>query len=237
MAVVPSRLLSLLPILLSALAGAVLLLPGLTDGTSAFTAIFTVELLLPLVGIAVVLGQLPRRIRPWAVLALMTGASAGLLFRETLYSLMAPVPGAAAHLFLAGPIACALTGLILILSSTWRPWIALPVLPAIAAALAVATRLGDPALYAAHYLETALALQACILVAVAWPVACFSHPVLYTAARIFGSWMLAVALLYGGAYLAGRETGLTPPPFAPIPTEAAASVRPDSAKTPTGRAP
>ena len=37
------------------------------------------------------------------------------------------------------------------------------------------------------------------------------------ATRLGGSWMLAVALLYGGAFLAGRETQLSPPDFPPLP--------------------
>ncbi len=223
MAVAPPKLLPPLALLSAALAGGFLLLPGLKDGTSAFTGLFTVELLLPLVGVAVVLGQLPGRIKTWAVLALILGAAGGLLFRETLYGLMAPVPGAASHLFLAGPLACAMVGLVLILPPAWRPWIALSLLPAIAAALAVATHLGDPALFAPHYLGSAFALQSSILLAVSWLVARFQHPVLHTASRILGSWMLAVALLYGGAYVAGRDAGLVAPPFPPIPVEEGAS--------------
>ncbi|RKE86125.1 hypothetical protein [Rhizobium sp. AG855] len=219
MSVTPSRLVPLIVPALAVLVFAVLLASGMQNGSSAFAAILTVELLLPLVGVAVVLGQLAQAQRVWALVAIVLGAAIGLLFREAFYILLAPVPGAAAHLFLAGPIACALTGLILILPPAMRAPVALPLLPVIAAALAIATRLGDPALFARHYLETAIALQVSILAAVAWPVAHFPHPVLQTASRILGSWMLAVALLYGGAYVAGRDGGLTPPPFPEIPFE------------------
>ena len=237
MALAPSRLLSLCTLVAALLAGGLLLVPGVQDGTSAFTAILTVELLLPLVGIAVVLGQLTRKHRLWTVLVLVLGVGAGLQFREMLYALMAPVPGAAPHLFLTGPIACALTGLVLILPPARRIWIAQLLLPVAAAAIAIAIRLGDPALFAPHYLTSAFALQACILIAIAWPVAGFPHPVLDTASRILGSWMLAVALLYGGAYVAGRETGVTPPPFPPIPADATTSGRAEGAETPMGTPP
>lgn len=237
MAIAPSRLVPLVTLAAALLAGGFLLLPGVHEGSSAFTAIVSVELILPLIGIAVVLGQLPQKQRLWAAIALVLGAGAGLQFRETLYSLMAPVPGAASHLFLTGPIACALTGLVLILPPNRRSWLALVLLPSAAAAIAIATRLSDPALFAGHYLPAAFALQASILVAVAWPVSEFSHPALHIAARILGSWMLAVALLYGGAYVAGKETGLIPPPFPPIPAEALATGSAGRTEAPTGQAP
>lgn len=212
-----SRMLSLLPLAAGAITVVFVLLPGLKTGTSAFTGILTVELLLPLVGIAVILGQLPRRALPLALIVLFAAAAAGLVFRETIYRLVAPVPNAAAHLFLAGPVAGLAIGAGLVLPPGTRRWIVLPLLALAGAALAIATRLSDPALFAPAYFEAALGLQALILLAIAWPVASFAHPVLHTASRILGSWMIAVALLYGGAFVAARETSLTPPPFPPLP--------------------
>ncbi|TPP09902.1 hypothetical protein [Rhizobium glycinendophyticum] len=199
-----------------ALAVGFILAPGLRNGSSPFTALATVELLLPLFGIAVLTGQLPGRFAAPGVFVLFIGGLAGLVFRETLYAILAPVPGAAQHLFLAGPIACAVTGVLLVLPLGWRPYMVLPFLPLAGAALAVATRLSDPTLFAPNYLASALALQASALFAIAWPVSRFPHPVLQVGSRIIGSWMLAVALLYGGAYVAGRDKSLTPPPFPPL---------------------
>ncbi|WP_156378571.1 MULTISPECIES: hypothetical protein [unclassified Rhizobium] len=212
----PSRLWSLLFLALWALTVGIILVPSLRDESSAFTALATVELLLPLFGIAVLIGQLPVRFAALGVLVLFIGGVAGLVFRETLYVLLAPVPGAASHLFLAGPIACAVAGILLVLPLGWRPYVVLPLLPLAGAVLAVATRLSDPTLFAPGYLASAFALQASAFFAIAWPVSRFSHPVLQVGARILGSWMLAVALLYGGAYVAGRDKSLTPPPFPPL---------------------
>jgi GNAT superfamily N-acetyltransferase len=237
MVLTTSRFLSLIVLAVTLLAGGFLLLPGVQEGASAFAAIISVELMLPLIGIAAVLGQLPRGQRLWTVLALVLGAGAGLQFRETLYSLMAQVPGAAAHLFLTGPIACALTGFVLILPPKRRNWIAPVLLAPTAAAIAIATRLGDPAVFAQHYLASAFALQACVVGTVAWPAAKFANPALHTAARILGSWMLAVALLYGGAFVAGKEAGLTPPPFPPIPVEASVNGSADGSEALTEPAP
>lgn len=220
MASVPSRLLPLLPLVIGGVLSTILMTSE--AGISAFSGILTVELLLPLVGVAIVLGQLPRQVLPIALVAFLAGAAFGLCFREMVYGLMAPIRGAAPHLFLTGPIACLATGAILILPPQSRRWIALPLLGLAGAALAIATRLSDPALFAPAYLEAAFALHLMLLLAVAWPVARFAHPALHTASRIFGSWMIAVALLYGAAFVAARDPSLTPPPFPPLPTETSA---------------
>lgn len=217
MAVTPYRLLSVLPLLLGAAAAATSLMPGLTDGSSAYAAIATVEFLLPLVGTGVLLGQLPRRVALAGLLGLLFGCLCGISFRETLYGLLAPVPGAAAHLFLAGPIACGLVGLVLVLPPVLRLWLSLPALAVAGAALAIATRLGDPTLFASHYRLSAPLLQAALIFAVALPVSTCQAPAFIIAARILGSWMLAAALLYGGAYLATRDASLTPPVFPNLP--------------------
>lgn len=217
MVVSPSRLLSVLPLLLGAAVAGTSLMSGLFDGSSAYAAIATAEFLLPLVGIGVLLGQLQRRSALAGLLGLLFGCLCGISFRETFYGLLAPVPGAAAHLFLAGPIACALIGLVLVLPPALRTWLSLPALAAAGAALAIATRLGDPTLFASHYRLSAPLLQAALIFSVALPVSTGQAPGFIIAARILGSWMLAAALLYGGAYLAARDTSLTPPIFPNLP--------------------
>lgn len=217
MAGMPSRALCFLPLALGIALFSWLLLPGLQAGTSAFTGILSVELLLPVVGAGVVLGQLPRWPRLLSAVTLLAGAVAGLFVREDIYALMAPVREAASHLFLTGPIACLAVGITLVLPAERRVWIAPLMLTLAGAALAVATRLSDPALFSPHYLPAAFAIQTAIVVAVGWPIARLAHPVLGIASRIAGSWMLAVALLYGGAFMATREPALTPPPFPLLP--------------------
>jgi hypothetical protein len=219
MTVSPFRLLSLLPLLFGAAGAVFFLLPGLSDGTSAYAAIASVEFLLPLLGIGVLLGQLPRRTAVAGLFGLLFGCLLGFWYRETLYGLLAPVQGAASHLFLAGPIACVIIGMVLVLPPVLRPWLSLPALACAGAALAVATRLADPTLFASHYGLSAPLLQAALIFAVTLPVSTTRAPGAIIAARILGSWMLAVALLYGGAYLAARDTGLTPPSFPAVPQQ------------------
>ncbi|UJW76160.1 hypothetical protein [Rhizobium sp. SL42] len=187
----------------------------------------TAERLLPLFGLGLLIGQLPSppesRLWPAAVLLLVAGALLGLVFREDVYLLVAPVPGAAANLFMMGPLACVLTGVALIPPRPARPWLAVPLIPVVGAAIAIATRLGDPTLYAPHYLPAALLAQLWFVAAIALPVGRFDPPWLSTGSRIVASWMIAIGLLYGGAYLAARDKSLTPPPFAVLQGEGAAA--------------
>lgn len=179
------------------------------------------ERLLPLFGLGLLIGQLPRPAKTAAALLLVAGALFGLVFREQIYLLIAPIPGAAANLFMTGPLACVLTGLALVLPRPARPRLALPLIPVVGAAIAISTRLGDPTLYAPHYLPAALLAQFWFIAAVALPVGRFDPPWLSIGSRIVASWMIAIGLLYGGAYLAAKDKSLTPPPFAVLQGEGA----------------
>jgi len=222
-----SRLLRPVPLIVALSAAAIFLLPGVSDGSSPYAAIASAELLLPLVGIGLLIGQLPKRVALIGLAFLLIGGIFGLWFREAIYDPLAPVPGAASHLFLSGPIACATVGLVLLMPPSQRSWLSLPCLSIAGAAVAIATRLGDPTLYAAHYPLTAPLLQAALILSTAWAASAFRSPPALIAARILGSWMFAAALLYGGAYVAGRDTALTPPDFASFP-----NLRPQADGTP-----
>lgn len=189
------------------------------QGNWLLASVFTAERILPLVGLGLLLGQLPRRALPFALASLVFGAVAGILFREPFFTLMARVPGAAAHLFLTGPIACVLVGVPLVLPRGARAWIALPLLPPAGAALAIGTLLGDPTLHEWSYRPLALAAEIWISATVALAAAAFDRTWLTVAARIFASWLIAIGFLYGGAYMAAKRTALEPPPFPALPAD------------------
>ncbi|NML74765.1 hypothetical protein HHL25_11575 [Rhizobium sp. S-51] len=183
------------------------------------STVLTAERLLPLVGLGMLLGQLPRRAAALSVTLLLAGAFLGVAFRERAFELMAPVPGAAAHMFLTGPLACILIGVPLVLSLGLRPWLAVPLCALAGAALAIATLLADPTLHASSYLPATFAAQVWLVAALAAIVAAFDRPWLSVATRIFASWLVAIGLLYGGAHLAARRIALEPPPFPTLPLE------------------
>ncbi len=176
-------------------------------------SVFTAERLLPLLGLGILIGQLPRKVLASAIVLLLAGVALGFVFREKFYELMAPVPGAAANMFLAGPIACLLIGLPLVLLRSIRPWLALPLLVPAGAVLAIAGLLGDVTLHARSYLPLALATEIWIVTGMALLAAALHQVWAMIGARIFASWLIAIGFLYGGAHLANRQGGLEPPPF------------------------
>lgn len=213
------RWVALAVVLAGAVALALFALSSGGFGSWPLLTVFTAERILPLVGLGLLLGQLPRRALPFALAALVLGGAAGILLREPFFALMAPISGAAAHLFLTGPIACVLIGLPLVLPRGIRPWFALPLLAPAGAALAVATLLGDPTLHERSYLPLAFAAEIWISATLALAAAAFDRAWLTVAARIFASWLIAIGFLYGGAHMAAKRTALEPPPFPPLPAD------------------
>lgn len=210
-------------------AGLALALAGLVAILAAFAssgrnwadfplaALVTAERLLPLFGLGLLLGALRGRAMALALPLLVAGAVLGILFREVFFERMASVPGAGAHMFLTGPLACVLIGLPLVLPRSIRPWFALPLLAPASAVLAIATVLGDPTLHARSYLPSALAAQAFLVAVIALVAAGLDRPWLAIGVRIFASWLIAIGLLYGGAHLASKRNALEPPPFPALP--------------------
>lgn len=198
--------------------GAAVLLSFLLRPAGAYVdwplaSVFTAERLLPLLGLGILIGQLPRKASSFAIVLLLAGIALGFVFREKFYELMAPVPGAAANMFLAGPIACLLIGVPLVLPRGIRPWLALPLLVPAGAVLAIAGLLGDVTLHARSYLPSALAAEVWIVAGMALLAAAFRQGWAMIGARILASWLIAIGFLYGGAHLAAKQNGLVPPPF------------------------
>jgi hypothetical protein len=122
------------------------------------------------------------------------------------------VPGAATHLFLTVPIGYLATGAALVASARWREWLA-PICAAIfGAMLGLTTRLTDPSLHEPAFTWVPLLTACWIVAAVALTLRAFRRGWLSTVGRIFGSWLLAIGLLYGGVSLAPPKAG--PPPAA-----------------------
>ena len=194
-----------------------LALSGQSFADLPLASLLTAERLLPLFGLGLLFGQLRRRSLAISLVLLVAGAAAGIVWREAFFLRMAAVPGAGAHMFLTGPLACVLIGLPLVLPRAVRPWLALPLIAPASALLAIATVLGDPTLHAQGYLTSALSAEALLVAAVALVAAGLDRPWLSIAVRIFASWLIAIGLLYGGAHLASKRAALEPPPFPALP--------------------
>jgi hypothetical protein len=190
---------------------------GTLDHWLLLTA-FTAERLLPLVGTGLLLGQMPARHWPIAAAFLVAGLAAGLPWHESLLLLLAPLPAAPTHFFLVGPLACVLAGLLLVLPPGWRFWPSLLLMPALGASFALAVGFSDPSFHDRAYLPWAFVTTVWVLLAASLVTSALTAPWTMIATRVFGSWLLAIGALYGGAYMASKQTELVPPPFV-APTE------------------
>lgn len=176
-----------------------------------------VERLLPLAGLGVALSFTPRPVFLLSLGAYGAGALGGWHGQAVFVALMAPVPHAAEHLFLTGPIAAALAGLLLLLPRRGAAVLA-PLFAASAGFLhMVAMRLTDPTLHDPSVGPIGFLLAAWALLAVALTARAFSPGWLRIAARILGSWLLAIGCLAGGASLAPRRAPPAPPPATALP--------------------
>lgn len=182
------------------------------------------ELLLPLAGLGVALGLAAPIEAGAGLLAMAVGAGAGLVWRHDFLELVARLPNAASHAFLAGPIAGLGVGLLLLMPASLRRVLLVPVAALTGAMLLVVVKLLDPSLRDPHVPWLAGLGALALLLALANALRRVRHPVRFTAARILGSWVLAVAFLYGGASVATRgraaipsaPTRLAPPPDATL---------------------
>ncbi|MDQ0458109.1 hypothetical protein [Rhizobium paknamense] len=175
--------------------------------------VLTAERLLPLIGAGMIIGQLEALRRIPAFLALALGTAAGFAFKEALITLLKALPGAPTHFFLVGPLACLLAGLILVLPPRLRFWPGLPLLLGLGALLALAADFSNPGLHDIRYPPLSVLAGLWLILIVALAASLFKQGWTGIASRIAGSWLLAIGALYGGAYMASRQTELTPPPF------------------------
>jgi hypothetical protein len=169
------------------------------------------ERLLPLVGLGILLGLISLRVCIAAFLAFALGVALGYTYAEAFLEIAGMLPGAARHHFLTGPILSVAVGLPLAAPSRARivilPFaVAIAGIPLAAAIWATNPRFHDPLTASAG-----IAFAFWIVAAICLTVRAFRQTWFDIAGRIFGSWLIAIGLLYGGASLIPQRTP-TPPP-------------------------
>jgi hypothetical protein len=168
------------------------------------------ERVLPLLGLGVVLALVSpgQRLAAFALFSL--GIALGFFFAHPFVSAVEVIPGAITHHFLTGPISSTAAGLSLAVPGQTRRWV-LPVAAMVAGAmLGVAIRLTDPSFHDPTFVRAGIAVAFGILAAVCLTAWAFRQSWFETAGRIFGSWLIAIGLLYGGASLIPPRS-LVPP--------------------------
>jgi hypothetical protein len=159
------------------------------------------ERLLPLIGLGVALAIVSARAFIAALLLFLVGICFGFVAQHGLLSITATIPQAAMHLFFTGPIASVAVGLALISGARWRP-IVLPVAALVAGTmLALAIVATDPSLHDRTNTFVGILIGLWIVVSVSLTIGAFRRTWFSIFARILGSWLIAIGLLYGSAAL------------------------------------
>lgn len=174
---------------------------------------------LPLIGLGAAFGLIGLRALLAALVLFALGIAAGLLAEDRLLQLLYPIPGAATHLFLTGPISYLAAGVALVVSARWRTYAAPPAAALFGAMTGLAVRLTDPSLHERAYTFTPVLAVVWIVLAVALGLRGFWRSWFLIFGRILGSWMLAIGLLYGGAALVPKR--VAPPPAVALPPASA----------------
>ncbi|TFF24854.1 hypothetical protein E3C22_05530 [Jiella endophytica] len=180
------------------------------------------ERALPICAFGVALALTGRRSAAAATSSFAFGAVSGFAMEPQWLDLLGRLPAAATHDFYAGPLSCIAAGASLICGRRLRPFMLVPSGFLLGAMWALWIRLLDPTLHEPKITMTGLLVAALLAAAVAITLARFRGPWMFVAAPILGSWLVAIGLLYGGAYIAARSPALVLPP-------PAASADPDPA--------
>jgi hypothetical protein len=144
------------------------------------------------------------------------GVAGGLFAQDRLLGMLDTVPRAATHMFLTGPISYLAAGIALVASARWRNWLTPPAAAVFGAMLELTIRLTDPSLHQPVFTWLPLLIAVWIMLTVTLCLHGFWRGWFAIFGRIFGSWMLAIGLLYGGVSVIPKSPRA--PPTLPRPT-------------------
>ena len=175
--------------------------------------------ILPLIGLGFALPLIDKPAMITSLLFSAFGVAVALLAPDRLLALLDTIPKAATYLFFVGPISFLTAGATLVGGERSRTWLAPPAALILAAMAVLMIKMTDPSLHEPAYTWTPLIVAIWIVAAVALTLRAFRRPWLSIFARIFGSWLLAIGLLYGGSALAPtkRDIGSPPLPTSDVP--------------------
>jgi len=183
--------------------------------------------ILPLAALGAAFALLPRWAGALSFLALYAGLVLGYLSGETLVTALTSMPGDVRNLALVGPLTFALAGLALLPPAFLRRFAIPPAALLFGAAFAVFIRLTDPSHNEAAVTRAGILFALWLPSSVALSLRIWRRKWFDIAAPILGSWLIAIALLYGGATLLPQRRSPSPQPAQP---SAPSSVRQDPSR-------
>ena len=196
------------------------LLPALRDsplGRWILSETLAPASVLPLLGFGVLLSIVGKRSFGVGSVLFGLGIVAGLVAEDHLLRILDTIPRAATHLFMTGPISYLAVGAALVIGTRLRPWLT-PIAAAIfGAMLGLVIKLTDPSLHDPVYTWTPVLIACWIVAAMSLTLRAFRRSWFPIFARILGSWLLAIGLLYGAASLVPRRAPPSLPPPSRMP--------------------
>jgi hypothetical protein len=170
---------------------------------------FAPERVFPLLGLGIACGLVEARSLAVTLLLFGLGIAGGFAAQDRLVALIYTALEGPTHLFLTGPIASIAVGLALVPGAGLLAWLLPIAAMLVGATLALAIFLTDPRLHDPVFTWSSLLAAFWIVAAVSLTLRAFRRAWFPICARIFGSWLVAAGLLYGGASLMPI---LRPPP-------------------------
>lgn len=176
------------------------------------------ERVLPLAGLGVALALVDRRYSLGALALFGGGIAIGFFSKDWLLSALEAIPRATSHHFLTGPISSVTVGVALVLPvARVRSWLLLITAAIAGSMLAIAIEVSDPSLHDVAIPLAGVAIGFWIVVAITLTVRAFWRSWFPIPARILGSWLVAIGLLYGGASLIPKQKPAFPLPAGSTP--------------------
>jgi hypothetical protein len=198
--------------------GALALLPALRENPLArwiLTETLAPARVLPLVGLGAAFGLIGVRAFVAALVLFAIGIAGGLFAEDMVLWVLDTVPRVVTNLLLTGPISYLAAGAALISSAHMRSYVTPAAATIFGAMLGLTIKLTDPSLHDLAFTWTPVLIAFWIVAAVSLPLRTFLSGWFPIFGRIFGSWLIAIGCLYGGASLMPKHEPL--PQIAPIP--------------------
>jgi len=168
--------------------------------SGALYPLLTYDQALPLFGIGFAFGLAPMRLAILTILFFVAGLALGLSLEDRLLDFFTD-SGWLSALSLLGPLSCVIVGIALISSGSLRAWILAPAAVAFGTAFGFAVGLNDTSIddwgYATGATITGLWLASLSMMLARR----FEGAWIQIAARILGSWLMAIGVMLGGVQL------------------------------------